>query len=240
MSNETGPKPNIILDEDYLSPDTPYTISIKTENIAQAVFDVAALIPVSNHFPHAVIDDLQIVLTRFNPHKVAEYGTITSPEENAEESSEDVKKKVIKLQGDDIWESYNKSLESAKNIAERIEIPEWQFEEILTTRRMEKYLARAPKERGLMFAEKLLKEATNMNLSGYFIHELSHFVDDLFGRYKSLDNLGYLRYVLGDRLFEKLEGFFAPIDPREVQAFKVEYTLRSKPQYRSLVSIQGK
>lgn len=84
----------------------------------------------------------------------------------------------ITIFADRRWGDYQAALELAEEIAEgKIKPDDDQFKGVLTTRRLSEYLTQASPERGVAFAEKLLRRSLKKRLESTVRHEMIHAAD---------------------------------------------------------------
>lgn len=203
------PQPTIEYDRSLEDPRVPYTVSVNGLEVAELLSTF--------RMPTQDISKLRIVVRRKGP-AAGSYnggGTYFGPiSENPP--------KIVTLYTDWIWEEYQKKLEVAERITRGEEKPKDQFKEFLSTQRLPLYLTQAPPERGLKFADKLLRNAAQRRLNSTLLHEVKHVVDDAedplwrrplheealaFGVPQIAFSIGYYE-LIGPHLVDKPFGIF--------------------------------
>lgn len=223
MTKESVPIPKIKFNEDLAN--APYSISIEPNKIAFVLKECMVVLGEDGVVSASELSDLKIKVRRDSPEETASFVY--------KDSKSGKEKRVITITGDDVWQEYVDALQDIEDISNGLLAPDSQFEDLLYTSRLEKYLTSAPRERAVPFAVSLIQQAANRELSGNLIHELSHFLDRVLGRHR-------FWYAIENVIMDWLEPFIDRFDPTEKQAERIESKLRNDPRWRSLVSVTAK
>lgn len=173
-TNETEPasqeKPKLPLPDvefDKSLEDAPYVVSMNREQLAALLLEFG--------MSDEDVAKLRVVLTReFEPSEPGVGGRYQP----------DAHRIIIAF--NPLWEEYLKSQQlSQKIVNKRLSPNKNRFKKILYTNKLPKYLAEAPPERGLQFAQKLLLNGLVRRQNEVLHHESSHALDIKSGRIKN-------------------------------------------------------
>ncbi|MBI2074830.1 MAG: hypothetical protein HYT83_03285 [Candidatus Levybacteria bacterium] len=174
----------------------------------------------------------------------------------------------ITIAFDPIWQEYQEALKLAKDIVNKRKSPnKSQFKksgisnEFLYTNRLPGYLAKAPPERGLQFAQKILLNALIREENSIILHESKHALDaklrpemihQIVGPLTKWSGAVLLAMqllaghqftteeVIGTFVVSFLADNFLQLTPREQSAKKFEAELKNHPDWRSIITIKPK
>jgi hypothetical protein len=204
--------PRIIYEKDVLDPKVPYVINVDRVKLIRLLKSIGV--------NRKVIDRLTIAVGKNDESARASL-----------EYSREKKTGKISIHGDNSWEEYQGALVSARNISEGKEEGVNPFEGFLFTKRLPSYLKGVPKERGIVFANKLFMNAVNRELSSDLLHEAKHLADESQGKYR----FWFDHAVITDKL-----GFLNKFDKAETSAIKFENMMKNDPKWKGVVVIRSR
>ena len=156
--------------------------------------------------------------------------------------------KTITISADSLWRRYEEYSQQAERIASKKEKPKRQFKNLLYTKKLEAYLQRAPSERGMSFANKLIKQAIDRRLGVILMHESKHAGDffrnkremillyQLFGLVAFLSVGVFLKFIP-----RSVEGWiYHNTNPFEYRAARFAKKNENDPKWRNLLTIAPK
>lgn len=141
------------------------------------------------------------------------------------------KSRRITLYGHDAWGKYVEARDIVIDLISGKQNPSNQFAGLLYTKRLPGYVIYAPKERGVRFAEKVLRNAVCDELNSDLLHELRHMIDHARGKYA-------FWFAIEGRIMDFLEPVIDKFDPSERSASAFEKKVGDNPLYRNLVSVK--
>lgn len=207
--------PIIIYQEGVSGPSSPYTVSVDKRRIQEFLTEM--------NVPNTAIERLAVRVGRGRRGVRAQYSHTSQRDE-------------IRLYVASAWRTYQQARTTAERIIDKeIKPKKNQFEGFLATKKLSSYLSVAPPERGIIFAEKLFRNALNREVTSDFFHEARHLADRWSGRYRLwfrfyYGGIGSLFTILIRKL--NVNG--------ERSAANFEKQMKNDPKWRNLVKLAPK
>lgn len=229
--------------------DAPYSVYVNTQQLASLLKEFG----MSN-------DDttnLHIVLGRKVPSRTGAIGGVY----------EERPVPTIYIGFDHIWNLYQEYLKLSQDIISKRKNPNKdQFKDLLYTKKLPEYLTKAPPERGLQFAQKLLLNGLAREQNMILLHETGHILDakfrpkllgqtygpvrvvgSLLGAVGSitggvLNSAELMALAMGTLIVSTIldTELLYGSSPREQSASKFANSLKNNPNWRSIVTIGPK
>lgn len=147
--------PKVVYDKSLQSPGVPYTVNVDAQKLGDLMRELG--------IPNEQIESTRITIKRRLLGVVGRFNALTGN---------------ITIGTDYFWELKNNVLKRASEIAEQKRAPKREeFKDTLYTKRLAYYLAAAPYERGVKFANNLIERGIARKAGAVLIHETQHKID---------------------------------------------------------------